>query len=175
MPQEPLSEEIVFEGAIFSLHRERWPGNDRPVELIRHVGAAGILPVTPAGDAILVRQLRPAIRQVLVEIPAGLLDRADEDALSCATRELLEETGYRHTRAEFLGGVYTTAGCSDEYVHLFWARTEDEPSAEPEPGLELVRRPFSEMLMAARAGRVRDAKTALAILLAEARGVLRSG
>ena len=167
-----LSAELVFEGAIFSVHREPWPGGDRPYDVVRHVGAAGVLPITPEDDVILVRQRRPAIRRALVEIPAGLLGQREEDALSCAARELLEETGYRHTQIEFLGGVYTTAGFSNEYVHLFWARTEPASAAEPEAGIELVRRPFAEMLIAARAGRISDAKTALALLLAEARGVV---
>jgi ADP-ribose pyrophosphatase len=171
MPEEPLSEELVFDGAIFSVHRETWPGADHPYDVVRHLGAAAVLPVTPDDEVLLVRQRRPAIRQALMEIPAGLLDQREEDALSCAARELLEETGFRHTRIEFLGGVYTTAGFSDEYVHLFWARTEPEPTTDPEPGIELVRRPFAELVMAARAGRIRDAKTALALLLAEARGV----
>jgi ADP-ribose pyrophosphatase len=172
MPEEPLSEELVFASTIFSVHRETWPGAGHPYDLVRHVGAAGVLPVTPDGEVLLVRQLRPAIRQALVEIPAGLLDRGEEDALSCAARELLEETGYRHASIEFLGGAYTTAGFSNEYVHLFWAMTEAEPVATPEEGMELVRRPFAEMVMAARAGRIRDAKTALALLLAQARGVV---
>jgi ADP-ribose pyrophosphatase len=171
MPQEPVSEELVFDGAIFTVHREIWPDAEHPYDVVRHVGAAAVLPFTPGGDVILVRQRRPAIRQALVEIPAGLLDQREEDALSCAARELFEETGYRHTEIEFLGGVYTTAGFSDEYVHLFWARIQAEPEAEPEPGIELVRRPFGEMLAAAGSGRIRDAKTSLALLLAEARGV----
>jgi len=125
--------------------------------------------VTPEGEVLLVRQFRPAIRQALVEIPAGLLDVRDEDALTCAARELFEETGYRHTSIEFLGGVYTTAGFSDEYVHLFWARTEQEPAGAPEAGIEVIRRPLAEMVVAARAGRVRDAKTALALLMVEGR------
>lgn len=175
MSEQPLSEELVFEGGIFSVHKETWPDAGHPYDVVRHIGAAAVLPVTPGGDVLLVRQRRPAIRQALIEIPAGLLDQGEEDALSCAARELLEETGYRHTSIEFLGGVFTTAGFSDEYVHLFWARTAPEPEADPEPGIELVRRPFAEMLMTARAGRVRDAKTALALLLAEARGVTAVG
>jgi ADP-ribose pyrophosphatase len=172
MPEEPLSEQVVFEGRIVSVVRETWPGVDHPYDVVRHVGAAAVLPITPEGDVILVRQLRPAIRGALVEIPAGLLDLRGEDALMCAARELLEETGYAHATIEFLAGVYTTAGFSDEYVHLFWALTEAEPQTEPETGIEIVRRPFVDMAMAARAGRVRDAKTALALLLAEARGVV---
>jgi hypothetical protein len=66
---------------------------------------------------------------------------------------------------EFIGGIYTSAGYSDEYIHLFWARTFAEPEALPEEGIQLVREPFAEMADAARAGRVRDAKTALALVL----------
>jgi ADP-ribose pyrophosphatase len=124
MRQEPLSEELVLDSAIFSVHRETWPGADHPYDVIRHVGAAWVLPMMPDGDVILVRQLCPGIRQALVEIPAELLDQRGEDALSCATCGLLEETGYRHAEID------------------------------------------------SSAGRVRDAKTALALLLADARGVL---
>lgn len=171
MADEPESSQVMFEGPVFSVARERWAGFDHPYDVVRHVGASGVLPLTPEGDVLLVRQLRPPIRRPLVEIPAGLLDVRAEDALTCAARELLEETGYRHASIEFLGGVYTTAGFSDEYVHLFWARTEAVPAGEPEHGIEVLRRPFAEMVMAARAGRIRDAKTALALLLADARNV----
>ena len=116
MPDGPRSEELVFEGAIFSVHRERWPGADHPFEVVRHVGAAAVLPLTPDGDVILVRQLRPAIREALLEVPAGLLDHPDEDAAGCAARELLEETGYAHASMAHLARVFTTAGFSDEVV-----------------------------------------------------------
>jgi ADP-ribose pyrophosphatase len=171
MPEGPRSEELVFEGAIFSVHRERWPGADHPFEVVRHVGAAAVLPITPGGDVILVRQLRPAIREALLEVPAGLLDHPDEDAAGCAARELLEETGYAHASMGHLARVYTTVGFSDEVVHLFWALTQSEPRGEPEAGIEIVRFPFAEAVDDARLGRVPDAKTALALLLAEARGV----
>lgn len=169
---EPERVEAVFRGAIFSVERLHLPDRDHPYDVVRHPGAAAVLPVTPSGDVLLVEQLRPAIGQTLVEIPAGLLDRPDEDALTCAGRELFEETGYRHASIEFLGGIFTTVGFSDEYIHLFLAETEADPAADPEEGIGLVRRPFGDMVRAAKAGRVRDAKTALALLLAEGR---RSG
>ena len=164
---EPQSVREVFRGKIIRLDVESWPGGD--YETVRHLGAAAVLPLTPAGDVLLVRQFRPAIRQSLTEIPAGLLDMDGEDALTCAARELFEETGYRHTSIEFLGGCYTSAGFTDEYVHLFLARTEPEPGGEPEEGIELVREPLHRMVQAAQAGRVRDVKTALALLLAAGR------
>ena len=166
MPREPESSEPVYDGAIFRVRREHWPEVDHPYDVVRHVGAAGVLACTPDGRVLLVKQFRPPIRASLVEIPAGLLDHPGEDALTCATRELLEETGYRHEWIEFLGGVYTTAGFSDEYVHLFRAGTPAAPEREPEPGIELLLEPLEAMVAAARAGRVRDAKTAIALLMA---------
>lgn len=164
---EPGSVHQAFRGRLVRVEVESWDGHD--YEVVRHPGAAAVLAVTPHDDVLLVRQFRPAVRRALVEIPAGLLDVRDEDALTCAARELFEETGYRHASIELLGGIYTSAGFTDEYIHLFLARTEAEPVGTPEAGIELLRKPFEEMVRAVRAGRVRDAKTALALLLAAAR------
>ena len=122
---------------------------------------------------ILVRQFRPPIRADLTEIPAGLLDVDGEDALTCAERELFEETGYRLTEIAFLGGVYLSPGFTDEYMHLFWARTEAVPVGEPEHGIAVVRMPLHRVVAQARAGKVRNASTALALLLAAGVPVLR--
>jgi 8-oxo-dGTP pyrophosphatase MutT (NUDIX family) len=168
---EPRATRRVFSGRFLAVDVETWEGIG-DYEVLRLHGAAAVLPITPAGDVLLVRQLRPPVRQVLTEIPAGLLDVDGEDALSCASRELFEETGYGHDVIEFLGGYYASAGSSDEYVHLFWARTKAEPEAEPEEGIEVRTEPFDAMVAAARAGKVRDAKTALALLLADGRATL---
>lgn len=164
---EPQSTREGFAGRLIRVEVESWDGHD--FEVIRHPGAAAVLPLTPDGDVLLVRQFRPAIRRTLVEIPAGILDVDGEDALGCAARELFEETGYRHRSLEFVGGIYTSAGFADEYIHLFEAWTGDRQEGTPEEGIEVLRRPLDEMVAAARAGRVRDAKTAVALLLAGAR------
>lgn len=168
MAGEPHGVERVFSGAVLTLELEDW-GDPYRHELVRHPGAAGVLPITPQGDVLLVRQFRHAVRATLTEIPAGLLDVDGEDALTCAARELYEETGFRHESIEFLGGYYSTAGFCDEYVHLFAARTADEPEGTPEDGIAVVREPRDAMVAAARAGRIRDVKTALALLMAEGR------
>lgn len=170
---EPEVTNEVFRGRIFTVFRERWPGFEHDHDVVRHPGAVAVLPITPSGDVLLVRQFRPAIRQPLTEIPAGLLDVDGEDALTCASRELFEETGFRHETIEFLGGSFTSAGFTDEYVHLFLAQVREAPEAGPEPGLELLRRPFAELVVSARSGRIRDVKTALALLLADARRLVR--
>ena len=78
----------------------------------------------------------------MLEIPAGLLDVEGEDALTCAERELAEETGFGHTGMAFLGGVYLSPGFTDEYIHIFWARTDPAPRGTPETGIEVVRMPL---------------------------------
>jgi 8-oxo-dGTP pyrophosphatase MutT (NUDIX family) len=165
---EPERSEEVWSGRYLSVHVERWPGIG-DYEIVRKHHAVGIVPVTPAGDVLLVRQFRPPVRTELLEIPAGLLDVEQEDAVSCAARELHEETGYRHATIEFMGGVYLSPGFTDEYFELFWAATQPEPEGEPEPGIELVPMPFDRAVAAARGGRFRNASTALALLLAAGR------
>jgi ADP-ribose pyrophosphatase len=162
---EPRTSREVHASPFLTVAVETWEDLG-DYEVVRRPDAAAVLAVTPEGDALLVRQFRPAVRQVLTEVPAGLLDVEGEDALTCAARELFEETGFRHTAIEFVGGFYTSAGFTDEYVHLFRAATAAESEGTPEAGIELIRRPLGEMVAAARAGKVRDAKSALALILA---------
>jgi ADP-ribose pyrophosphatase len=166
--REPREIQSAYRGRFVSVDIEDWPGIG-PWEVVRMPDAAAVLPLTPDGDVLLVGQFRPPVRDDLIEIPAGLMDVAGEDAVTCASRELVEETGYRHTGIEFLGGMYAAPGSTSHYVHLFVARTAEVPEEDVEEAIELSRRPFAQMVEAARSGRVRDAKTALALLLAAGR------
>ena len=165
---EPAASRTVFRGLHVRVDEEEWPGIGT-WEVVRPLDAVGVLPLTPSGDVVLVRQFRPPVRVVVLEIPAGLLDVDGEDPRDCAERELLEETGYRATSLEPLAAYHPSVGHSSECVHLFLARTEAAPVRAPEEGLELVRRPFGDVVAEARTGHVEDAKTALALLLADAR------
>jgi len=166
---EPKHSKLLFQGRHLRVDEEEWPQLKNPWEVVRRVDAVAALPVTPEGEVLLVRQFRAGARREILEIPAGLLDVPGEEPEACMARELLEETGFRHTSLTSLGGIYPSPGSWTESVHLFLARTRSEPEGEPEDGIELVRRPFDEMVAEARAGQVEDAKTALALLLADAR------
>jgi ADP-ribose pyrophosphatase len=165
---EPRSSHTDYQGSFVRVDVEEWPGL-QPWEVVRLHDAAAVLPLLPDDRVLLVKQFRPAVRQVLTEIPAGILDVDGEDALTAAARELEEETGYRHTAIEFLGGYYSSAGTTDQYVHLFWARVAPDPVGEVEEGIELTTEPLARMVAAARSGKVRDAMTALALLMAAGR------
>jgi len=148
---------------------EAWPAGER--EVVRHPGACAVVAVTPSGDVLLVRQLRETVREMLLEIPAGIFDVEGEDGGTCAAREVLEETGHRVTSLELLGEVYTSPGFTDERVELFMAKVAAEPMPEAsgEEGVEVVRMPFTEALDAVRTGGIKDLKSVAGLLLADQR------
>jgi ADP-ribose pyrophosphatase len=165
--REPLSSREAFRGSLIRVEVETWTHGDR--DIVRHPGASAVVAVTPADEVLLVKQFRESIRDQLVELPAGLLDVEGEDALEAAKRELREETGYAAREIEFLGVFLPSAGFTDERDHLFYAVTEPEPEGEPDHEIEeLVRMPWERAVALARAGRFRDAKTNLGLLLAAA-------
>lgn len=88
--------------------------------VLRHPGGAALLPITKDHKIILIKQYRYPILQELIEIPAGKLDEG-ESSLTCAIRELEEETGYISHRVEFLMSVHPCVGYSDEMIDLYIA------------------------------------------------------
>jgi ADP-ribose pyrophosphatase len=165
-PAGPLAIREVFRGSLLKVDVETWPVGVR--EVVRHPGACAVVALTPEGDVLLVRQFRQAVRQELIEIPAGIFDVEGEDAAGCAVRELLEETGYRVTELERLGTIHSSPGFTDERLELFVAQAE--PEGEPsEHGVEMLRMPFAAAVSAAEDGRITDAKSVAGLLLAKAR------
>jgi ADP-ribose pyrophosphatase len=136
-------------------------------ETVRHPGSCAVVAITPSGDVLLVRQMREAVGETLLEIPAGIMDVEGEGAAACAARELIEETGHRAIGLEPLGRSLSSPGFTDEVVELFLARATPEPEAAPEEGIGTVRMTLSDAVAAVRDGRIADAKTALGLLLAE--------
>ena len=117
---EPDSSRTAFQGRLIRVVVEAWGPYQR--EVVRHPGAAGIVALTGDGDVVLVRQTREAVRQELLEIPAGILDVAGETAEECARRELVEETGYRAESVSHLASILTSPGFTDERIELFECR-----------------------------------------------------
>jgi ADP-ribose pyrophosphatase len=163
---EPESSREVFRGKLIRVEVEQWPAGER--EVVRHPGACGVVALTEAGEVLLVRQIRESIREVLLEIPAGIYDVEGEDPRGCAAREVLEETGYRATELEQLGTIYSSPGFTDEWMDLFMARAEEAGGAGEE-GVQLVRMSLAEAIDAVQDGRIRDAHTVAALLLAHGR------
>jgi ADP-ribose pyrophosphatase len=117
--------------------------------------SAFVVPYFENRDTVLVRQWRHAWQESSWEVPAGTFD-GDEDPLTCARRELAEETGLVATRYQSLGVVHGAAFLTGR-AHLFLAEglTESERSPESsEQDMELLRLPFVEALNAALEGQI---------------------
>jgi len=168
-----LDSRRVYTGRVVRLDVDtvRFPdGSTGQLELIRHPGAAAIVPCAsdpPGADPtiLLIRQFRYATGGQLWEIPAGTLDPG-EDPEACARRELMEETGVTAARLQRLTSIWTTPGFTNEVIHLYLATglTTGEPSRERDEFIEVVPQPLSRVLTLIRDGEIRDAKTVVAIL-----------
>lgn len=119
------SVETRFEGLIWSVRTEHVQlGPDETVvrDVIDHPGAVGILAMDDQDRVLLVRQYRHAVRSMLWEAPAGLLDLEGEHPLEAAKRELHEEAGLRASRWDVLVDFFNSPGASSEAFRCYLAR-----------------------------------------------------
>ena len=159
----------IFDGVILHVYKDtvQLP-NGKPAtrEVIRHVGAVGVIPITEDGKVIVERQFRYPLNRVITEIPAGKLDSLTEDRLSAAKRELEEETGYTATEWIDMGDYYPAAAYCDERITLYLARglSLGQRHLDEDEFLNFEAVPLSELVEDVMAGRITDGKTQIAIL-----------
>lgn len=132
-------------------------------EVVEHHGGASILYVRD-GKVLLVRQFRYPYGEETLEIPAGKLNEG-EDPAQTAARELEEETGFVPARVEHLFTVYPTPGYSDEKIYIYAAEGVREGHVHLDEGEFLTGGfyPLDEAAAMIRDGRIRDAKTIIAV------------
>ncbi len=137
------------------------------LEVIRHPGAAAIVPITARGGVLLIRQFRYALETDIWEIPAGTLNPG-ESPLVCARRELGEEAGVAAADWMPLGEITPLPGYSDEVIHLFVARelTATRQDLDADELLEVREVAFETALEMIGDHAIRDAKTIAGLLLA---------
>ena len=166
---------VIHDGRVVHLGVDtvRFPdGSVGELELIRHRGAAAVLPVFGGEsdtdpDIILVRQYRYAAGGFIYEVPAGIIEPG-ESWEECARRELEEEAGVRAGRMIKLTTIHTTPGFTNEEIHLYAAfdlergvtRTDDDEF------IRIERLPLSRALEMARTGEITDGKSLVTILFA---------
>lgn len=140
-------------------------GEERVREVVRHPGGVVILAELPDGRIPFVRQLRYPMNQVLLELPAGKLNRGEEPAVSAA-RELEEETGFRAISLKPVFSYYPTPGFCDELLHFFYTDElqQGSPNLEPDEDLTVEFYRLEEALEMTKDGQINDGKTLLGLL-----------
>ena len=170
MKFELLDSETIFTGRVFTIRRDnlRTPdGRTTKFDIVEHHGSVVVLPIDKDGNLLFVRQYRHAAELDLLELPAGVLE-ANEDPAVSAIRELREETGMSAKSLVELGQFYLAPGYSTELMTVFLATDLYVDPLDPDADefLEVEKIPLAEALSIAEAGKMPDAKTLAALLMA---------
>lgn len=161
-----------FQGRIFTVkvHDVTLPdGKKSTREIVEHHGGVGIIAVTPEREVYMVSQYRIAADEMMLEIPAGKLEHG-ENPYDAGMRELEEETGYSAKSLVPLGEYYATPGYCTEVLTLYLATELEYKGQHLDDGefLNIKKIPLDELYSMVMDNKIRDCKTAIAILKAKA-------
>jgi ADP-ribose pyrophosphatase len=167
-----IEKQIVYRGKKVTLEVDRLENEETRRELKRevcvHPGAVVILPVLSDGRVLLIKNHRYAIKQVLIELPAGTLEKG-EDPMNCAGRELLEETGYLAGRLKRICSFFSSPGILSEKLYAFSAYDleKKEAALEEDEEIEIMPVLFDDALKMIDTAEIMDAKTIATLLMYE--------
>ena len=170
MPATINSRIRIHQGRVYELVSENITlenGVTTDMEFVHHPGAAGIVPMPDENQVILIKQYRHSLREYIWEIPAGTRD-PDESMLTCARRELIEETGYAAEKWIKLSEITAVPGYSDERIQLFLATDikAAQQNLDRDEMLNVHRVKFDEALDMIQRSEIRDSKTISGLYLA---------
>jgi ADP-ribose pyrophosphatase len=158
-----ITSEVAYQGPFMTVKCDtvRLPdGKQATREYVKHPGAVMVIPLFDDGRVLMESQYRYAMGKVMVEYPAGKLD-PNEDSLTCAKRELLEETGYTAREYIYLTRVHPIISYSTEFIDIYVARglTAGERKLDDGEFLETFIAKVSDVSEWIRTGQVSDVKT----------------
>jgi ADP-ribose pyrophosphatase len=171
--EKKIKSSIMFEGSILKLYFDEVllpNGKTATREKVTHPGAVAVVPVNQNNEVILVRQYRYPIERILIEIPAGKLDKG-EPPIKCAERELHEEAGAKNGRLAHLVTIYTSPGFSNEKMEIYLATDFIEEANKPDHDefLAVEKISLEKCIKMIENGTINDAKTIIGIMCARDR------
>jgi ADP-ribose pyrophosphatase len=167
-----LEKQVIFAGKKVRLEvhtLENDDGQRIAKEVVVHPGAVVILPFLAPDRILLIRNRRYTIGQVLLELPAGTLEKGEEP-MNAAGRELVEETGYLAGRLRPIGNFYPSPGILSEKMYAFAAYDLEEASGqklEADEEIEIEPVALSEAITMIKEGEIHDGKTIATLLMYE--------
>jgi len=168
LKEKTLSSTYIYQGKIINLRQDKVKlPDDRDTirEIVEHPGAVVILAITEKKEIVMIRQFRKPVDKVLWELPAGTLEEG-EDLVSCARRELEEETGYHSQKIKKLITFFSTPGFCDERLTLFLAEDLEKKNKNEDADefIEVQLIKPNEALRLVKENIIKDAKTIIGIL-----------
>ena len=175
-PFRKVDERLIHQGYVIGVYNARFEGPNGELmnrDIVRHPGAVSVVPVLDDLTIVMVRQFRAALEGMVLEIPAGKRDVADEPPELTAHRELAEEVGYEAAELTPLVVLAHSPGFCDERNHIFMAqgltpceRAVDGPEEEH---MTIEHVALADVFDLIAAGEITDAKSVAGLTLAHRR------
>ena len=171
LKEKKIRTKHIYKGRIVSLREDsvELPGGIRAKrEIVEHPGAVAIIALTKENRIVLVRQYRTAAKRVLLEVPAGLVQKGETPA-QAAKRELEEETGYFAKKIKKVFEGYASPGYSTEVIRYFLAEglTKTSQRTEEDELIDVECLKVSDCFKMIKKRKIRDNKTIIGIMIAE--------
>lgn len=165
--EKTIDSKDIYQGKILKLRVDRVAlpdGSESTREIIEHTGAVAIVAIDGENNLWMVKQYRKAVEEILMEIPAGTLEKGEEP-LACAKRELAEETGLIAEDWQEILSYYSAPGFVTEKLHLFLAKnfTQGDINLDRDEFLYTVKIPLADAYKAIFAGQIKDGKSIIGI------------
>ena len=169
--EKTLNSKDIFKGRVIhvTLDEIELPnGHKSTREVVNHPGGVCIAALNEKNELYFVRQFRYPYHEVVLELPAGKLEK-DSTPLENGIRELKEEVGATGKDYKFLGELYPTPGYCGEIIYMYLARGLSYGETDPDEDefLNLKRIPLETAVEMIMSGEIKDAKTQAAILKTE--------
>lgn len=164
-----LSEKILYEGKVINLKiidTELENGEKAKREIVEHPGGVLVISIDENRDVLMVKQYRVPFGRMLLEVPAGKLDKG-EDIRAAAEREFTEETGYIANKLTYMGDFYPSVGFLTEKIHVFIGEDliKAEQNLDDDEFLDVEKYNIDTLYEMVLKNEIKDAKTVIAIML----------
>ena len=171
LKEKTIQTKTIHKGTFLTLNSDKVllpNGNTSTREWIKHPGAVCCIPILPDGKIGLIKQYRYAVKEQMIEIPAGKLDQ-NEIPEECALRELEEEIGYRANQLTLLANIHPAVGFADEMMWLYLAENlvKTKQSLDSDEFLSIFPTELNEAVDMVWSGKIKDGKTIIGILWAK--------
>ena len=168
LKEKTIKSEKIYSGRVVHLRKDEVilpDGQKSTREIVEHPGAVVILAQNNQKQLIMVKQFRKAVEDVLLELPAGMLEPS-ESMIDCARRELEEETGYQAKNWEKIFDFYSTPGFCNEKLTLYfaWELMKTKVNTDHDEFIEVTVVDKVKVQTLLKNNQIKDAKTLIGIL-----------
>ncbi len=168
--EKTIDSEYVYRGKVIDVLRDNVEivtGRKSVREVVEHTGGVVIVAQKSVDTILMVKQYRYPIKETVLELPAGKLEKGEEP-FPAAKRELEEETGYRALKWKELGYINTTPGFCNEKLYLYLAKNLEFVGEHPDEGevLQCFEYKIDEIFEKIKLGEINDAKTICGLMRA---------